>query len=258
MPDLNEFATAFLSMFTQHRLEHALPPISELSIEDAYTVQDRVLATRITQGERVVGYKVGCTSTAIRQQFGVHEPICGRLLEPHVHRGSEGLPWSRYFQPAVEPEFVLTVARDFPDGIAADQPLDDAIASVAPGIEIHNFHFWCGESTLQELIASNGIHAALVVGEARPVPAGFTWEMEGVGLFKNGQLADSGIGAEIMGNPLTSLRWLINHLHRRGQVLRAGDLVIPGSPVELVSVAPGDTVTAAFTRLGEVTTRFVE
>ena len=77
-------------------------------------------------------------------------------------------------------------------------------------------------------------------------------DLEGVGLFVNGVLADSGIGAEVMGGPLDSLRWLVNHLVRRGEVLRAGQLVIPGSAVGLISVGPGDRVAARFTHLGGV------
>ena len=80
--------------------------------------------------------------------------------------------------------------------------------------------------------------------------------MEGVGVWRNGELVTSGIGAEIMGGPLVSLRWLVNHLVRRGEALRAGQLVIPGSPVGLVSVEPGDRVTAGFTHVGRVEAEF--
>ena len=77
-----------------------------------------------------------------------------------------------------------------------------------------------------------------------------------MGLFRNGELAASGIGAEIMGGPLKSLRWLANHLIRQGEHLQAGQLVIPGSAVELVSVDPGDRIIARFTRVGSVTAVF--
>jgi 2-keto-4-pentenoate hydratase len=81
--------------------------------------------------------------------------------------------------------------------------------------------------------------------------------LEGVGIFRNGELAASGIGAEIMGGPLNSLRWLANHLQSQGEHLRAGQLVIPGSPVQLISVEPGDQITARFTRLGSVEGQFL-
>jgi len=68
--------------------------------------------------------------------------------------------------------------------------------------------------------------------------------------------AASGLDIEIMGGPMKSLRWLVNHLVRRGESLRAGQLVIPGSPVRLVPVEPDDLVSARFTHLGRVDAQF--
>ncbi len=257
MPALTEFSSAFLTAFDSHCLHEGVPAISTLSIDEAYSVQQLVIESRLSRGERAVGYKVGCTSSAIRRQFGLNEPICGRVMEPHVHRGDASVKWGDFFQPAVEPEFVLRIGRDLTNEVGDDEPLADAIEWVSPGIEIHNYHFWFGEPMTQELIASNGLHAALVIGEQRTHPREVDWEMEGVGLFKGDQLAASGIGAEIMATgPMTSLRWLVNYLVRRGEMLKAGDVVIPGSPVELIAVEEGESVTARFTRIGDVSTRF--
>ncbi|MAG93561.1 MAG: hypothetical protein CMJ48_07410 [Planctomycetaceae bacterium] len=258
MPDLTEFSSAFLKAFDAHRLDEGAPSICGLSIDEAYSVQQLVIEARLSRGERAAGYKVGCTSSAIRRQFGLDEPICGRVMEPHVHRGNASVKWGEFFQPAVEPEFVLRIGRDLNDEVGDDEPLEGAIEWVSPGIEIHSYHFWFGTPMTQELIASNGLHAALVIGEQRTNPREVDWEMEGVGLFKGDQLEASGIGAEIMETgPMTSLRWLVNHLVRRGGMLKAGDLVIPGSPVELIAVGEGESVTARFTRIGEVSTAFV-
>jgi 2-keto-4-pentenoate hydratase len=127
---------------------------------------------------------------------------------------------------------------------------------VSPGIEAHNYTFRAGHPTLQELIASNGIHACLVVGDQKTRPDVFDWNMEGVGLFVDDELACSGIGAEIMGGPSKSLRWFVNHLVRRGEGLRAGQLVIPGSAVELTTVEQNDRVAARFTTVGNVQAAF--
>jgi len=255
MDHLQRLADVFLGIFEEHRYDGRTDvPIGSLSLADAYEVQRRVVATRVAEGERVVGYKVGCTSRAIRRQFGLAEPIRGRLMAPHVHHGDAILDWRAYHRPAVEPEFVLTIGKDLTDEVGDDESLVDAIDCVSPGVEIHNYRFWLGEPTSQELIASNGIHAALVVGDPKRKPQGLDWEMEGVGVWLDGELKVSGIGAEIMGGggPLASLRWLVNHLVRRGEGLRAGQLVIPGSPVGLVPVEPGDRVTARFTNVGRV------
>ena len=81
--------------------------LASLSIEDAYEVQRRVIAARVATGEEVVGYKVGCTSRAIRRQFGLTEPICGRVMAPYVLHGNTVLNWHDYVCCAVEPEFVF-------------------------------------------------------------------------------------------------------------------------------------------------------
>lgn len=257
MGHLQQFADIFLGIFEGHGYDGRCDvPVGSLSLDDANEVQRRVIAARISRGERAVGYKVGCTSRAIRRQFGLAEPICGRLMAPHVHHGDSALDWHAYHRPAVEPEFVLTIGRDLTDEVGDEEPLVDVIDCVSPGIEVHNYQFWLGEPTSQELVASNGIHAALVVGDLKMRPLGLDLAMEGVGVWLNGELATSGIGAEIMGGPLRSLRWLVNYLVRRGEALRAGQLVIPGSPVGLVSIEPGDRVTAGFTHVSRVEAEF--
>ena len=70
------------------------------------------LEARLAKGERVVGYKVGCTSRAIREQFGLTEPICGRLMAPHVYRGDVTLSWNQFCRCAVEPELVMVMGTD--------------------------------------------------------------------------------------------------------------------------------------------------
>jgi len=226
--------------------------VGQISLPEAYEIQKMFIDARLAKGEEVVGYKVGCTSRAIREQFGLTEPICGRLMAPHLYHGDVALSWHRFCRCAVEPELVLVMGRDLTDEVAEDEDLLGAIDCVSPGIEVHNYTFWFGHPTQQELIASNGIHACLVVGDQKTRPGGFDWTMEGVGLFVNGELATSGIGAETMGGPLKSLRWLVNHLVRGGDGLRAGQLVIPGSAVELTMVEPNDRVAARFTNVGRV------
>ncbi len=255
MSRLADIAEAFLQIHLSRKLDASVEfDMGALSIDDAYEVQRQVIAVRESRGDRVVGHKVGCTSKAIRQQFGLNEPIRGRLMAPHIHYGDAVLNWNDYLDLAVEPELVFGVGQDVRSEIGDGEELLDVIEWVAPGIEIHNYRFWLGGPTSQELIASNGIFAGLVVGEQRILPAAL--DLEGVGIFRNGQLEASGIGAEIMGGPLKSLRWLANHLIRQGEHLRAGQLVIPGSAVELVSVEPGDRITARFTRVGSVETKF--
>lgn len=232
-------------------------PIAALTLDQAYEVQSRILERRIEQGDTPVGYKVGCTSRAIREQFGLEEPVMARLMAPYVYFGNTQLSWSDYVNCSVEPEFVFRIGQDITAEFLESTSLIEAIEYISPGIEVHNYKFWYGEPTSQELIASNAIHACVVIGDEKRSPEGLDLEMEGVALFIGNELVASGIGAEVMGGPLRSLAWLAKKLIARGECLRAGDLIIPGSPVRLVPVEKGVVVKARFTHCGGVQAEFV-
>jgi len=68
--------------------------LDKLFIAEVYEAQDCVAQKRMGVGESVVGYKVGCTSAAIRSQFGLKEAICGRLFHPHVQEEGVRLDWT--------------------------------------------------------------------------------------------------------------------------------------------------------------------
>jgi 2-keto-4-pentenoate hydratase len=54
------------------------------------------------------------------------------------------------------------------------------------------------------------------------------------------------------GGPLKSLNWLAAQLIQDNHFLKAGDLVIPGSPVQLIPVTQGDHIKVSITNLGKV------
>ena len=72
MISLSEIADSFFAAFYEQkwRMPGEGFDISRLSVAQAYEIQHLVTQRRIASGERAVGYKVGCTSEAIREQFG--------------------------------------------------------------------------------------------------------------------------------------------------------------------------------------------
>jgi 2-keto-4-pentenoate hydratase len=236
-------------IFHEHGRGNSAADITGLTLPQAYEVQDGFLAGRVREGARIVGWKVGCTSAAIRRQFGLSQPISGKLLEPDIFHDGAQLPASAYVDCAVEPELVFRLGTDL-EGEVDDEEIVRAIAGVCAGIELHNYRFWYGKPTSQELIASNGIHAGLVLGQERPFPQHWDLDSEEVSILVNGEVRASGECSEIMGGPLRSMQWLAKHGSERGRRLRAGELVIPGSAVELVRVGAGDLIEARFATVG--------
>ena len=146
MTSLDDVSTAFLQIHLSksHDARYTFD-MASLSIDDAYEVQRRMIAARVTRGEEVVGYKVGCISRAIRRQFGLAEPICGRVMAPHVFHGNTVLNWHDYVCCAVEPEFVFGIVKDLSNEVTDDQQLVEAIEYISAGIEIHNYKSWFGK-----------------------------------------------------------------------------------------------------------------
>ena len=78
MFDSTVLADAFFHAFYSNTWRLDDSSVDGLSVLESYQIQNLVCEKRIDLGESVVGYKVGCTSHAIRSQFGITEPISGR------------------------------------------------------------------------------------------------------------------------------------------------------------------------------------
>lgn len=227
-----------------------------LTISEAYQVQNQVCAKRIAHGESVVGYKVGCTSRAIRSQLGLAEPISARMFAPHVTGGRRTIDWTAYCHCAIEPEMVLRIGQDLCGTDLSDEELIQSISYVSPGIELHDYTFWHQPPTAQELICSGGIHAGLIVGDMKVSPRALTFGRENFFVYQNNDLVASSRADEIMGGPLESLRWLVNFMSSNDEVLKKGMLVIPGSPTELISITGDSRVRVEIDNLGQVEATF--
>ena len=89
-------------------------------MDEAYECQRIYQAFRINDGDNPFCYKVGCTSSAIRKQFGFDEPIYGRLMTPGLFKEETSLKADDHYSPAIKPEFVITPGHDLKNANASD------------------------------------------------------------------------------------------------------------------------------------------
>ena len=208
-----------------------LDPNFNLDIAAAYKLQDLVTKIRVRNGERVIGYKVGCTGPGTKAQFGMDGPIRGTLFEGEVRQNGVCLNSDEFCQLAIEGEMSIRI----------DEHL--GIEAAFPVIELHNFIFRAKNKTLSELIANNGINSGIVLPDIscqRSIKfigndGALSLEINGVnvgqaGLWPN----DSGIEA--------SLDWLKNNLFEHGIQLMPNDIVLVGTALGLYPVKNGDEV----------------
>ncbi len=218
---------------------------------EAYAIQDRFIALL----GKPVGYKIAFTNPAIQRKLKIDEPASGRLIADRVFASPATLAVGSLFRVGIETEFAFRMAKDLPATGApyAREQVIDAIDVLVPAIEVVDTRFadWatCGAS---QAIADNALGSHWVYGAPYV-------EWQGLDLVRaeavtsvNGQAVGQGVGANVMGDPLTALTWLANDLPSRRMGLAAGDYVTTGACSDIVMARAGDRVVADFGSIGRV------
>ena len=223
---------------------------------EGYAIQAELVRL---SGQRVAGWKIAATSVAGQRHINVDGPLAGPLLANRLVSAGSTIDLRRNRMRLAEAEFAFRMAAPLPPR-AAPYTIDDvkaATASVHPAIEVPDSRYedvtavgapqliadaacaWC--ATVGEIGVSNWRDRDL---DAHPVA-----------VFKDEQLVAEGVGGNV-GGPLHALTWVANELAAHGGGLRAGDVVITGTCVEPVPIAPGERLRADFGDFGAIEVAF--
>jgi 2-keto-4-pentenoate hydratase len=225
-------------------------------LEEAYLIQLRQVAAWQEEGRRIKGHKVGLTSAPMRRQMGVEESDFGHLMDTMFHADAMPIDLSRYLQPRIEPEIAFVLGRDLAGpGVTAADAIR-AVDFVLPALELIDSRIREWKITLPDTVADNASCGGVILGSTPAKLAGLDLSAVGCLLARDGRLADTGAGGAVLGNPLNALIWLANTLAAHEVTLRAGHVILPGSITASIPVLAGQTVTATFTGLGQVTASF--
>ena len=156
----------------------AMEPLSarhpDLDPASAYAVQEEYAALRARGGARLVGRKIGCTSAAIQNLFGIDTPDYGQLFDDMLVPDGGEIDTSELIAPMVEPELTLLLGKDLqgPDLTPAD--VLDATVSVAPSLEVIDSRIDQWRIAFVDTVADNGSSARCAGRRAhRGAPASF-------------------------------------------------------------------------------------
>mgnify|MGYP001812154645 CR=1 FL=1 len=253
--DVPHAASLLLEMRNTMRTIPQLPDgLRPGSPDEAYAIQDALVAAG---GWDIAALKVGCTSEAAQQALGIHEPIAGRVPRGAVVSSGASVAASTFHHeaPMIECEFALRIGADVgvDDDVSELAEVHDVVDAVAPALELVDNRFveFFGVSA-ESIMADNSAVSALVLGE--PVSTADVDDLEelSVRLVCEGEELATGVGADVMGDPYRSLRWVLGHERRRGRGVAAGTWVITGTCTGLVPFPVGQRVEAHFAQLGSV------
>ncbi|MBB1163214.1 fumarylacetoacetate hydrolase family protein [Aquariibacter albus] len=242
------------------RGRHTLAPLREqcpgITLEEAYRIQEHMVALRVAEGERIVGKKIGVTSKPVQDFLGVYQPDFGQLTSGMVRSEAEGVDLNALIQPKAEAELAFVLERDLvgPDLTATD--VIRATAYVSPCFEIVDSRIRDWTIKIEDTVADNASCGVFLLGEAKADPRDLDLALAGMVLEKNGELFSTSVGAAVQGSPVNAVVWLANTLGALGLPFRAGEVILSGSQSALVPVRDGDTLVCTVGGLGRCTARF--
>ena len=221
-----------------------LAPITDTqtpSMADAYAIQHCVTAARLARGERIVGWKLGYTSAAMRSQMGIEQPNFGPLTSQMVLDNGALLP-DNVLQPKVEPEIALRFGRPLVGECSVTQVLD-ATESAHACLEIVDSVWADYRFRIEDNTADGSSAAFLCIGAPLPIA---TIDTVAVELCRNGDRVGQGVGADASGHPALGVVWLVAQLAQQGIGIEIGDIVITGGLTTAVDFVEGDVIEAMY------------
>jgi 2-oxopent-4-enoate/cis-2-oxohex-4-enoate hydratase len=229
---------------------------ADISVEDAYRIQQRMVERRLQKGETVIGKKIGVTSKAVQQMLNVFQPDFGLLLSGMVYAESLPIPVNSMIAPRAEAEVAFILKHDLngPGVTAAD--VLRATDYVLPCFEIVDSRIRDWKIKIQDTVADNASCGVFVLGGQARSLRGLDLSVAGMVVEKNGDVVSTAAGAAVQGSPVNAVAWLANTLGALGIPLKAGEVILSGSQSPLMNVAPGDSFLCSVGGLGSSSVRF--
>lgn len=234
-----------------------IPPSARhgFDLNTAYAVELMLKRIRETEGHRAVGRKVGYANKAVWRALKLETLVWAHMYDDTVHyseNNSAALSVAHPRSLKIEPEIVFGLKQAFtgqgPDAAAALASAD----WLAMGFEIIDCPFPEWKFQPGDLVASFGLHAALVIGEKMQIrPELIPQLVEELPRFKvrmskDGQFVEEGSGKNALKSPALCLAELGAAIERRfpSEPLRAGEVVSSGTLTGGHQTDRGDVWTA--------------
>ncbi|MDX2482882.1 MAG: 2-oxo-hepta-3-ene-1,7-dioic acid hydratase [Pseudodonghicola sp.] len=229
-----------------------------MTLDDAYAVQSRLIARKLATGRRKIGWKIGLTSRAMQDALKIDTPDSGVLLDDMAFANGATVPAGRFIQPRVEAEIAFVMKAPL---AGADCTREDVLAAteyVAPSLEILDTRVLRADPetgkarVITDTISDNAANAGVVLGLEHHAPDAVDLRWTGAIVSRDGVVEETGLGAGVLNDPVTSVLWLSRRMAAYGQQIEAGDIVLSGSFIRPIEAPPGAQIAADFGPFGSV------
>ena len=235
---------------------------SDITMADAYAIQDAFVAAKEAGGAVRKGWKIGLTSRAMQMALGIDIPDSGILFNDMFFDHGSAVPKGRFIEPRVEAEIAFIMGEDLS---GAECTRGDVLAAtdwVAPALEILDTRILRVDPAsgatrkVFDTIADNAANAGIVLGDKKHSPDAFDLRWVGAIVSRGGSVEETGLGAGVLNDPVMGMVWLVQRLAEYGQGLSKGDVVLSGSFIRPVEAPAGSVFVADYGEFGRVEISF--
>lgn len=195
-------------------------------------------------GRRHLGWKLGFGSPAALQRLGTGSPLVGFLTDQSLLRSGATCSITGWKRAMLEPEIAAHIG---PDGGIEALGAAIEIADIDPDVQ-----------DVEGILAGDIFHRHVLLGPPDASRAGGSVAGVSARVLRNGEeIASTSEPEASTGRVGDNVRAAAATLEAQGLRLGAGDVVILGSVVPPIQVAPGDNIRVEIAPLGELEVRFV-
>lgn len=234
----------------------------DISMDDAYAVQNAIYQAKSAAGRKVIGWKIGLTSKAMQQALNIDIPDSGILFDDMLFESGATIPKGRFIQPRIEAEIAFVMKSAIAGVDVTREAVVAATDFVVPAIEILDTRIMrvdpeTGKTRLIfDTISDNAANAGIVMGKSQHSIDAFDLRWVGALVFRNDELEETGLGAGVLNDPVESVVWLAQRMAQYGQSIEPGQIILSGSFIRPIECPPKTDIHADFGPFGEVAISF--
>lgn len=235
----------------------------DLTIDDAYAVQQAWVELQVSEGANLVGRKIGLTSRAMQQQMKIDEPDFGALLDYMIMRSGVELRHADFVDPKLEVEVAFIIGKRLSGDCVTVEEVLDATEYIQPALELidarsYRVHPVTKQPrTIVDTIADNAADAGVILGGEQVKPSDVDMRWIGAIFSCNGVVEETGLAAAVLGHPANGIAWVARRIAPYGLAIEPGQIILAGSFTRASNTHPGDRFVADYGPLGTVTCNFI-
>lgn len=211
----------------------------------------------LDSGQEALGWKLAFGGPAALERLRINAPLVGFLMQSALVPSGSTLSVDGWTKPAAEPEITVQLGKDLPAGADRDTT-KAAIAGVGPAIEVADVDH--PSDDVEGTLACDIYQRHIILGRSDPTRAGGMLEGLAARVLRNGaefaSITDPQSLQHLTGELIDIVRHTANLLSVFGETLQAGEIIIAGSIIPPIWIAPGEEIVFNLAPIDMISVRF--